>query len=391
MYTPEQMAVTSNGTLYFADGGTHQVDKVSQVNGVITPIAGTGHPGAQVPGPALSSPLENPHGLVVDSLGNVYFSDDVADVIDKVTPAGTLSVVAGNGTSGKPVPGPALSSPLLGPGDLAMDGAGNIFFADVRQVLKLGTSGTLSVVAGTGLIGTPTNGPATSASLDLPRGVALRSDGTLAISDVGAHEIYEVSPTGQLTIIVGTGVSGAPTAGPAIQSKINDPYGISLDSSDNLLIADTSARRILSVTKSGTLSVIAGNGKVGKPHFFTPAKSSAMGYLDDVLAVGKRIFISDDTNSQIDQLYLPLTVKPIYMTATVGTAFHKQLTGGGGTAPYTFSYSSGTLPPGTSLSSSGLLSGTPTTAGTYQFYLDEHDSAIDETVTAFQGFQIIVS
>jgi hypothetical protein len=81
--------------------------------GTLSIIAGTGSPGAPIPGPATSSPLNAPEGMVVDSAGNLYIADVNNDVIEKVTPTGTLSIIAGTpGSPGAPIPGPATSSPL---------------------------------------------------------------------------------------------------------------------------------------------------------------------------------------------------------------------------------------------------------------------------------------
>jgi NHL repeat len=97
---------------------------------IITDYAGDGTAGAPTPGPATSSELQYPAGVAVDVGGNVYIGDRDNSMVEKVTPDGTLSIVAGNGSYGAPTPGPATSSPLGDPSAVAVDGAGNVYIAD---------------------------------------------------------------------------------------------------------------------------------------------------------------------------------------------------------------------------------------------------------------------
>jgi DNA-binding beta-propeller fold protein YncE len=97
---------------------------------VITGYAGTGSSGASMAGPATSSPLSNPTGVAVDAAGDVYIADTGNNVVEKVTPDGTLSIIAGTGNQGLPTPGPATSSDLLSPYGVAIDSSGNLYIAD---------------------------------------------------------------------------------------------------------------------------------------------------------------------------------------------------------------------------------------------------------------------
>jgi streptogramin lyase len=148
--------------------------------GQLAVIAGNGTYGAASPGTAISSDLEAPSGVAVDSTGDVYFADESNNVVDKVTPGGTLSIIAGTGTAGAPATGTATASPLDSPSGVAVDSTGDVYIADTGNdvVEKVTSSGILSIVAGNGHYGPPTNGTATSSNLGDPYGVAVDGAGT---------------------------------------------------------------------------------------------------------------------------------------------------------------------------------------------------------------------
>ena len=172
------------------------------------------------PGPATSSELNYPQDVAVDSAGNVYIADlGIGGLIDKVTPSGTLSIVAGTTAvgTGLPTPGPATSSRLNTRDGVAVDAQGNIYIADTGNSLveKVTPSGQLSVIAGVPgeWAGTPTPGPATSSQLDLPIGIAVDPNGTVYIDDSGNNEIDDVTSSGTLGIMTGS-LAGPPSAPP---------------------------------------------------------------------------------------------------------------------------------------------------------------------------------
>ena len=97
---------------------------------ILSIIAGNGTSGTPTPGPATSSAFKEADGIAVDTSGNVYIVDQDNRVVEKVTPDGTLSIIAGTGTSGTPTPGPATSSNLAQPYGVNVDSSGNVYIAD---------------------------------------------------------------------------------------------------------------------------------------------------------------------------------------------------------------------------------------------------------------------
>jgi uncharacterized protein (TIGR03437 family) len=231
--------------------------------GIITTIAGNTWilPGGITR--ALATPLGEVEGLAVDAKGNLYAADPESYIVLKIAPDGSASVVAGNAISGfSGDTGPATNASLNQPIAVAVDPAGNIFIADAngQRVRKVTPAGTITTVAGNGGYGfSGDGGSAINATLAYPAGVAVDASGSLYISDLGNNRIRRVSPSGIITTYAGTGVAGTTgDGGPASSATFNQPRQIAFDSSGNLYVTDD--RRLRKITPQGTVSTVAGNG-----------------------------------------------------------------------------------------------------------------------------------
>lgn len=291
--TPNGIAVDSHGNVYLSDDAGY-VEKATP-GGSLTIIAGNGSVGAPRLGSATSSPLL-PEALAVDSAGNVYIVDRTspaegfARYVLKVTPGGTLSIVAGNGALGKPTAGAAKSSPLSASA-VAVDLGRNVYIADsTGYVVKVNRAGLLLPIAGDGTGDGPTPGPAQSSALT-PLGVAVDRSGNVFIADYPTSSsgyIDKVSTTGTLSIVAGNGRQGGVKPGPATSSPIN-PITVSVDSSGNLYLGDLQSGLGLKVTTTGTLSVFAGS----QQPTLGPVKSTLLSIDDMVRDSGGNIYIAD--------------------------------------------------------------------------------------------------
>jgi sugar lactone lactonase YvrE len=199
LFRPMDIAFDSGGNLYIADTNNNRIRKVdtSGVNWIITTVAGNGIEGYSGDnGLATSASLNWPFGITFDSLGNIYIADTGNDRIRKVDTSWIITTVAGNGIrdySGDN--GPATSASLWLPNDIAFDSLGNMFIADIgnASIRKVDTSWVITTVAGNGTPGySGDGGPATSARLSLPSGVAFDSAGNMYIADRNNHRIREV-------------------------------------------------------------------------------------------------------------------------------------------------------------------------------------------------------
>lgn len=275
MYYPTSLASDRAGTIYvaFDPGNSDMGPSVAKITrgGVVSYLLNsTRTTGQPVPGPALASPFEGVTGLAAAPDGTVYVASIEAHLVVKISPSGTLSVVAGNGSSGTVTPGPATSSPM-DPGALALGPDGSLYIADESTLVvsRVSPGGTSSIVAGNGALGTPTTGgPATSSSFNSITDLALDDSGDLFVVDQSAACVLMVDGGGDLDLVAGScGSPGTQTLGPAASSQLGSPGGMALDPAGDLYIADSNNRYINRIADpdsgSGTLSVVAGNGNTG--------------------------------------------------------------------------------------------------------------------------------
>ena len=261
---PFNVAIDGAGTLFISERLGHRVRRVSSA-GVITTVAGNGVTGfAGDGGPATSAELSSPAGLAIDRLGNLYIADDGNLRVRRVDASGTITTVAGTGvnTFGGDN-GPATSAGLPAPTGVAVDGAGNLYIAESdHRVRRVDPAGIITTFAGTGVQGfSGDDGPAISAQLDTPTSVAVDSDGNVYIVDSDNNRIRRVDPTGVITTVAGSATLGyTGDGGPATSAQLSAPQGISVDAAHNLYIADTANSVIRRVDPTGMITTVAGSG-----------------------------------------------------------------------------------------------------------------------------------
>jgi uncharacterized protein (TIGR03437 family) len=327
---PTAIAVDAAGNVFIAEGDS-RVRKLT-TDGKINLFAGTGNDGfAGDGGPATQALLNGPHGLAVDSAGNVYISDTFNNRVRKVTPDGTVVTVAGNGQQGKSGDNlPATSVPLNNPTRIAVDNAGNLYIVEfpspdgsqnlrVRRVDAKGTittvapqskvvplavtadsggnlyildalsqgvvkvdaySGVTTIAGGSQVSGFSGDGGAALKALfnfNLYPDVTVDSHGNILIADDGNDRIREINPAGTIQTIAGNGLfhfSG--DGGPATGATLDYPVGVIGDSGGNLYVAEGIASRVRRIAPDGTISVFAGKGGLGYSGDNGPAVSAAL-------------------------------------------------------------------------------------------------------------------
>jgi uncharacterized protein (TIGR03437 family) len=318
------VAADAAGNLYIVDIDHERIRKVAP-NGIITTFAGTGAAGASGDGgPATKATLNQPSRVALDAAGNSYIADSLNNRVRKVAVDETITTVAGNGGGGNTGDGgPATGAQLNFIGDVTLDTSGNLFITtDSHVVRKVTPGGIISTVAGNGRQGfSGDGGPATSAMLNTPRGIAVNAAGELFISDQGNQRIRKVS-NGVITTVAGTGTAGySGDSGIGTGAKINNPAGISLDASGNLYIADRDNDRIRLLLANGNIFTVAGNGTAGFSGDGGVASSAAIHSPTDVAATSGGVYISDKANNRVRLLLQPPVITlsgvvPVFSTST---------------------------------------------------------------------------
>jgi sugar lactone lactonase YvrE len=301
-------AVDAQGNLYIADNTNHRVRKVSPA-GVITTVAGDGVPGyGGDGGQATSARLNFPDGVAVDSHGDLFIADSLNNRVREVSPAGVITTVAGNGSAGYSGDGgQATSAALDNPTGVAVGPGGVLYIADEanERVREVHANGIITTVAGTGGAGfSGDGGPAGSAELNTPVAVATDSQGDLYIADGSNWRVRKVDANGTITTIAGNGTAGfSGDGGQATSAEISFPRGIAVDQAGNVYIADLNNYRVRRVTPDGRISSIAGDGSLGFSGDGGQALSAELGSVYGVATdAGGDVFVFDSSNQRVREV-----------------------------------------------------------------------------------------
>ena len=433
---PAGVAVDTSGNYYIADASGNRILKIPAGGSLIT-LAGTGTPGFSGDGgAAIFAQFNQPGGVAVDGAGNLYVADTGNNRIRKITPGGIITTWAGTTVAGfSGDNGLSTTAQLNQPASLTSDSAGNVYIADSgnNRVRMISTSGIITTVAGNGSpvsSSTGDGGPATAAFITSPHGVALDSHNNLYITDSSAR-VRKVSTAGTITTIAGNGSQGySGDGGPALSAQLNQPWGVTVDGSGYLYVTDVgeqAVRCLAPVAPSSPLSITTTSplpsGTVGVPYAGTLAAAggtppyswsiafgnlpaglsfSSTGSITGIPAVAGSALVQFQVTDSASATAmatlginilpstpagLTITTSPTMVPAAVGTSYSQTLTAAAGNAPYTWMLVSGALPLGLTLSPSGIIAGTPVSAGTATFTVRVNDIS---SAIATQTFTLTV-
>jgi len=306
---PVDTVFDAAGNMYIAEAANHVIRKVSPT-GAISTLAGTGVPGFSGDGgPATSAMLWYPSAIAIDGSGNVYESEVNNHRVRKINLAtGIITTVAGNGTAGFfGDGGPATSASLFNPLGVAADSDGNLFISDAgnRRIRRVdAATGIISTYAGGGS-SMDEGTAATSASVNVPYGLALDAGGNLFYVDQMQERVRRIDAVTQtVTTVAGNLVQGfSGDGGPATAAMLYTPFDVALDAAGNVYIADAGNNRIRRVDSAGVITTVAGPGEYPGPGDGGPATSAFLNSPAGVSfdAVG-HLYIADELNQRIRQI-----------------------------------------------------------------------------------------
>ena len=250
-----------------------------------------------------------PSGIAVDGAGNSYFADYFNQRIRKINSAGTITTIAGTGTAGFSGDGGlAINAELHNPTGLAVDVIGNIYVADKgnNRVRMINTGGVITTLAGANTGGyTGDNGPASAAELYGPTGVAVDAQGNIYIADRSNNAVRKIDLNGMISTIAGTGAGGfnGDDWPSSTLATLYEPSSVAVDNIGNVYIADQNNNRVRKVDTFHKISTVMGNGVAGYSADGSNAVHSEI-YAPSSVAVDRRgnVYISDELNYLIRKM-----------------------------------------------------------------------------------------
>ena len=343
LFNPTGVAVDHGGNILFVDGH-YKIWQCAPLAGTITGVAGNGERSFSGDGgPATQAQLDHPTGIALDPTGNLYIADFFNDRVRKVAPGGVITTVAGSGVAGYSGDGgDARSAQLFRPIAVALDATGNLYIADLlnNRIRKVSPAGIISTVAGNGTAGySGDNGPAANAQLNWPSALAVDVQGNLYVADNRNNVVRKVDSRGVVTTFAGKSGLGMSGEGiPATLAQLDAPTGLAFDGAGNLYIAASVIRkvtpdgtmttvpqqtayelqqiaagkagdlyvatsrgyRVVKIAVDGTASTLAGNWTTGYSGDGGPATSAAM-HMPFGVAVDQagKVYVSDEFNDVI--------------------------------------------------------------------------------------------
>jgi sugar lactone lactonase YvrE len=258
---PNGLTLAADGTLTVTDSGNHTLRRITAL-GIVTTLAGkAGSPG-NADGKVISEQRFNtPSAITMDASGLIYVADTNNHSIRKLTTAGILTTFAGSPESFGIDDGLGSDARFHHPNSVAVDATGNVYVADSynHTIRKISPTGEVSTLAGSPEESGSADGSGSVARFNFPYGVAVDSSGMVYVADTENHTIRKITPAGNVTTLAGSVLTSGSRDGTASIAQFNLPSSVAVDASGNVYIADTLNSTIRKITPTGTVTTLAGN------------------------------------------------------------------------------------------------------------------------------------
>jgi hypothetical protein len=350
---PRGVAVDGSGNVYVADTSNSTIRKVTPA-GVVTTLAGTAGAFGSADGTGAAARFNSPWGVAVDGSSNVFVADSYNSTIRKITPAGVVTTLAGTAGARGSADGTGAAARFYYPQGVAVDGSGNVYVADTSSytIRKITPAGVVTTLAGTAGVTGSADGTGAAALFGGPVDVAVDGAGNVYVADVDNNTIRKITPAGVVTTLAGT--AGAPPGtadGTGAAARFFYPVGVTVDGSGNVYVADWGASTIRKITPTSVVSTLIG----------TPVVSGNVpGPLPATLYLPSRVAVDPATGSlyiTVDSAVL-VASNPLAISSggsgplTIGAGSQRTISASGGTGPYTWTLSSNNS--GGSISAGGV-------------------------------------
>jgi hypothetical protein len=251
-YPFKSIAVDASGNLYVANNSSYPLYKITP-GGQVTALGDEISTGGYI------------SGIAADALGNVYVVDSVKNTIRKISPGGVVTTLAGSSGVAGSANGTGTAATFSYPSAIAVDADGNVYVADTQNELirKITPGGVVTTLAGggvgSGVSGGAVNGTGTAASFAGPVGVAVGISGNVYVVDRDNQSIRKITPGGVVTTLAGSPGAYGCHNGTGSSASFDGPFGIAVDSSENIYVADYGSNMIRKITPGGVVTTLAGS------------------------------------------------------------------------------------------------------------------------------------
>jgi sugar lactone lactonase YvrE len=256
---PYGVATDGGGNVYVADASNFTVRKISST-GIVTTLAGMAGASGSTDGVGVAARFSIPWGLAVDGGGNVFVADSNNRTIRKITTAGVVTTFVGAAGVAGSADGTGAAARFLNPSGLATDGSGNLYVTDTSSstIRKITAEGIVTTLAGTASAAGSIDGLGAAARFRFPSGLAVDASGNIFVADTNNHTIRKITPAGMVTTLAGTaGVSGS-ADGTGAAARFFLPCAVAMDPGGNVYVADTGNHTIRKVTSGGVVTTLGG-------------------------------------------------------------------------------------------------------------------------------------
>jgi sugar lactone lactonase YvrE len=317
---PGGLVADRSGNVYVADLADHTIRKISPL-GVVTTFAGKAGVAGNTDGQGGNARFSSPGNLAIDSVGNIYVSDTGNDFIRKITPSGQVSTV----------------SAFTSPSGLAVDKRGNIYvvFTAIPRFFQISATGILTLFAGP----VPYSGPADQNPFPflMPYGLAIDQSDNLYVTDLSGCTIHKITPAGTVSLVAGKALLQGAADGFGPNARFRTSYGLAVDASGTVLVADSGNHTIRVITSAGVVSTLAGQPGVASS---SDGMGAAVGFNGPrAVAVDQsgNIYVSDTNNYTIRKGQLPaaptILTQPVSLAVNTGGNAQFSVTTNGAPAP----------------------------------------------------------
>ena len=245
-YHPVGVAVVADGTLYVTDADNQTIRKITPT-GVVTTLAGTAGRKGSTDGVGAAARFNLPHGIAMDANGVVYVADTFNHTIRKITPAGSVTTLAGTAGRKGSTDGLGTTALFNSPAGVAVDAQGTVYVADNgnHTIRKIAPTGSVTTLAGAAGHRGGTDGPGPTARFRYPTGVAVDASGTVYVTDHMNATIRRITPVGEVTTMAGTALGFGHTDGIGQAARFKSISGIAADAQGTLYVTDGYCLRVI--------------------------------------------------------------------------------------------------------------------------------------------------